>query len=136
MPQQFPVHGKTHIVDTGTIVRLYIEGPWNRESVVQTHKALIQARPQASDQPWGLMVITLVSALCGPDALDEIRATATRQAADHGRRATAWVMTPDVEGSFIMASAIRKVYEGINAVETFSSEEEAERWLLATLARP
>lgn len=134
MAPTFPVHGKAHTVVTGQLVRLYVEGPWNMELVSEVHQALIGLREQYRDQPWGMMVITQRSSLCGPDAMEAIRQAATRETQHSGRRATAWVLAPDVEGSAIMTVAVRKIYAGIHTMQTFDNEAEAERWLIEQIS--
>jgi hypothetical protein len=133
MPQTFPPHGRTQFAIEGRVVRLHVEGPWNKELVIESHQRLSEALLRLPSGPWALMVVIVGSALCPPDALEQIRATTANEAIQTSRIATAWVMGENVEGGSLMTSALRKTYLRVNKFEIFHTEDDAKQWLHAAL---
>jgi len=130
---KFAPHGRVQIEIEGRLVRLYVEGPWNKELVVQTHEQLRTELLHIASGSWALMVISLKSALTQPEALEQIRATATNEVAHTGRIATAWVMGKGIEGGALMTGVLREIYLGVNEFEVFDTEDDAKKWLDAAL---
>jgi hypothetical protein len=133
MKSQFTSHGKSRLEHAGHILRLYVEGPWNAELVVETHQMLREYLEQNQITNWGLMVIVTGSALSSPAALEAIRVAAANETKRFDRKVTAWVLAPTLEGRSIMARFIPEVYNEINMVQVFESEELAEQWLKTVL---
>jgi hemoglobin len=129
----FPPHGTAYVSITGQIVRLYVEGPWNEEFVVEVHDALRREISQRIAGPWAMLVDYKGLALCGPQALKAIRESVAVEA-KMGRIATAWVIERGVEGGQEMISFAQPTYAGINPIRVYRSEAEAEPWLTAMLA--
>lgn len=136
MPTRFEVHGKAHFVIGDQIVRLYVEGPWNKELVIETHGALTKELEGQPHRRWGMMVIVTKSATCGPDALQAIRDAGATETKMLGRTATAWVVAPEVEGRSMVAAIMDRAYSQVNAAMVFDTETAAEQWLVEELARP
>jgi hypothetical protein len=135
MRMLFPAHGKTRLEIDGQIIRLYVYGPWNKELVIETHKNLLSALHALDGSSWALMVITVESAICGPDAIEQIRLAAASEVNKSGRVATAWVIDSTIEGGRIMNSVVNNLYKGINPVNIFEDEKFAKAWLLQELLK-
>jgi hypothetical protein len=127
--ETFRTHGKAQFNIEGRVVCLHVVGPWNKELVVETHTQLSNALLLMPAGPWALMVIVAESAICPPDAIEQIRVTSANEATQSGRIATAWVMGDDVEGSLLMESVLRKAYFGTNAFDVFETKDSAKNWL-------
>jgi len=133
----FRAHGLVEVLIDGDVARYEAWGPFNEELVAAYIAIQEKVIPQmVARSCWGDLSIFHVSMLASPSTLakfaEDLKACALQGLAPN---ATAFVISPEVEGGPLMGPLFTKLYlDAELPFMIFSEVTEAEAWLQSTLA--
>ena len=133
---KFSTHGKIsaeYNVDSG-IVHIYITVPVNEEFMVEYESALAPIRSRLEKQNWTSIEHIKGEALI-PASMSALVKRSILRAVEHGLYATAVIFYSE-SGKSVFEDFWDKIYGELNVKHGFfDNEEQAEKWLLASLAK-
>ncbi len=124
-------------VDAAYDIRTYVEGrmivrsargPWHMRLTERAGDAMHGLNDFDFTQPWVLLIEVKDSALCSREAILRMRSDLSLDLMRF-RKATAWVIAADVEGSGWMESVLRPLYDQVGPVAFFQDRVQAKQWL-------
>ncbi|MDT9000925.1 hypothetical protein RQP53_16735 [Paucibacter sp. APW11] len=138
-PGRFRPHGRVEYEEQGRILWSRATGPFNPELMQALSELVIATFPAMTAKgPWVNICTFNHSALCSPDVLLSFTATMKQLVQMKiAPVATAFVLTPEVDGAELMAPLFEKCFkEGGIPFACFPSIELAQQWASSRLSPP
>lgn len=135
MTISFRAHGQFDISVDGRIVITEVDGPWNRELVVNWAGRMVAlCEPLAATGPYVAIAVVRGSILCPPDALDSLRTAIAYGAARLDCIGNAIVADAAVEGRTLMRETYETLFEDIAPHRYCDKLADARAWAVQLLA--
>lgn len=128
-PTLFPAHGSFSLAISKQLLLVDLHGPWNIELVLSYQRELDKAAEILhAGGPWAVVAHVFTSTLFTPEAMNSMRMKAQHQGAALQRIATAFVISPEVEGYRLMDRTLLQMYAGSQAFCIFEEQAPAMSW--------
>ncbi|WP_100644465.1 hypothetical protein [Alteromonas facilis] len=129
----FKAHGELALEIHGNILKIEGTGPWNLELIKQAEAQLPSDFPACLGPHWGVITIMHGDPMYIPSAEAHLKNQISIEK-NHGRVATAVVITNDEHFDFYARYFDKMYTECGDTVACFADQEKAEQWLNEQLA--
>jgi hypothetical protein len=131
----FPAHGQAEVDLSDAILTVHMRGDWNAEMRHQTAQKMAAHIPQLNAAgPWAILNVLHDTLVFGEAIYADTRRDYAARPPHSKLRAVAFVLSPQADGSRIMATRFERLLEGVITSKVFTDPTQARDWLATQLA--